>query len=78
MGDRHEVQKEECIGQIEKRMGSALRTFKKDMKGERLLDNKTVGRKGQLTKERINSIQFYYSKAISENRGDLKSMQKGI
>ena len=55
-GDRYEVQKEECIGHIQKRMGNALRTFKKDMKGKRLLDNKTVGGKGRLTKERINSM----------------------
>ena len=71
-GDRYEVQKEECIGHIQKKMGNALRTLKKTMKGERLLDNKTSGGKGCLTKDKINSIQLYYGKALRENRGDLK------
>ena len=74
-GDRYEVQKEDCIGHMQKRMRNALRTLKK---GERLLDNKTIRGKGRLTKEKINSIQLYYGKAIRENRGDLKSMQNAI
>ena len=53
-GGRYKVIKEECIGHIQKRMGNALRTYKRDGKGKKLADGKTIGGKGRLTKERIN------------------------
>ena len=70
-GERYKMVKEECIGHIQKRMGNALRTLKKDYKGRKLSDCKTVGGKGRLTKERIDSFQRYYGKAIRENKDDL-------
>lgn len=38
-------------------------------------DDKTVGGKGRLTKERMDSFQRYYGKTIGENKEDLGSMQ---
>ena len=77
-GERYEIVKEECIGHIQKRMGNALRTLLKDMKGKKMSDSKTVGGKGRLTKERIDSIQRYYGNAIRANSGNLSQMQQAI
>ncbi len=77
-GDQYKVVKEECIGHIQKRMGNALRTLVKDTKGKKLSDNKTIGGKGRLTKEKIDSIQRYYGKAIRSNSGNLSQMQTAI
>lgn len=77
-GGRYKVIKEECIGHIQKRMGNALRNYKKDGKGKKLADGKTIGGKGRLTKERINIIQRYYGNAIRKNTGDLQAMQNAI
>ena len=35
-GNRYVVRKEECIGHIQKRMGTALRQFVRDMKGKKM------------------------------------------
>lgn len=72
------VEKEECVGHVQKRMGSALRTFKKDHKGRKLADGKTVGGKGRLTDKVIDKIQNYYGNAIRRNAGDLKQMKNDI
>ena len=77
-GDRYLVQKEECIGHIQKRMGAALRRYVTNMKGKKLEDVKTVGGKGRLTKDRINSMQRYFGRAIRENVGKLYVMKKRI
>ena len=77
-GDRYSVQTEDCIGHIQKRMGSALRLCVASMKGKRLDDGKTVGGKGRLTKDRINSVKIYFGKAIRENVGKLYMMKKRI
>ena len=77
-GKRYVVKKEECIGHIQKRMGAALRRFVTNMKGKKLEDGKTVGGKGRLTKDRINSIQRYFGRAIRENIGKLYLMKKRI
>lgn len=54
---------------MQKRLGTALRKYKKDMVGEKLSDGKTVGGKGRLTDKVIDKMQNYYGKAIRENRG---------
>ena len=77
-GDRYKVIKEECIGHIQKRMGNALRTYKKNRRGEKLSDGKTAGGKGRLTEETINCIQRYYGNAIRKNTGDLHGMQNAL
>ena len=74
----YEVTKEECVGHVQKRPGTALRKYKNDMKGKKLIDNKGVGGKRRLTDTIIDKMQNYYGKAIRENKGDLKGMQKSI
>ena len=46
-GSRYLVQKEECVGHVQKRMGNALRKYVKDMKVKKLLDDKSVNGKGK-------------------------------
>ena len=63
----YEVNKLECVGHIQKRMGTGLRKLKKEKK---------LGGKGKLTDVLIDSMQTYYGKAIRENKGCVEDMQK--
>ena len=47
------VKKEDCIGHLQKRMGSDLRIYKNKCCGSKLADGKTVGAMQLLTKFRI-------------------------
>ena len=77
-GDTYEVTKEECVGHVQKRLRTALRKYKNDMKGKKLSDGKEVGGKGRLTDKDTDKMQNYYGKAIRGNKGDLKGMQTTI
>uniref|UniRef100_A0A7M5UK02 Mutator-like transposase domain-containing protein n=1 Tax=Clytia hemisphaerica TaxID=252671 RepID=A0A7M5UK02_9CNID len=37
-GDGYNLNKEECVGHVQKRMGTRLRTYKKNMRGQKLAD----------------------------------------
>ena len=65
-----EVQKKECVGHVQKRLGTALRKLKKEKKG--------MGGKGRLTDAMIDRLQNYYGIAIRSNSGDLAAMKKAI
>ena len=56
-----EVQKRECIGHVQKRVGTALRKLKKDNPGP--------GGKGKLTNAMIDKLQNYYGIAVRSNFG---------
>ena len=80
-GDSVLIEKLECIGHIQKRLGCRLRRFKRDMKGKKLSDNKGVGGAGRLTDAEIDRLQKYYGLAIRRNageKGDVKSMQQAV
>ena len=64
------VTKLECIGHIQKRVGSRLRKLKKNTKG--------LGGKGKLTDKFIDKLQNYYGIAIRSNVGDLNNMQSAV
>ena len=70
------VAKEECVGHIQKRMGSGLREFKRKM-GQKLADGKTVGGIGRLTAGVIDRIQNNYGEAIRTNN-DVQSMKNAV
>ena len=55
-GDEYIVVKEDCVGHIQKRMGTNLRTLKKNPKGKKLSDGLTVGGRGRLTKMELNCL----------------------
>ena len=60
------VEKFECVGHIQKRVGNRLRKKKKEVKG--------LGGKKRLTDEIIDRLQNYFGIAIRTNIGDLSGM----
>ena len=58
------IEKVECVGHIQKRMGGRLRKKKRDFKGKRLSDGKTIGGQNHLTDYLIDIFQTYYGKAL--------------
>ena len=50
------VQKEECVGHVQKRLGTALRKLKADMKGKKLADGKPLGGQGRLSDATIDKL----------------------
>ena len=63
-----EVQKLECVGHYQKRIGNRLRKLKKKEKG--------LGGRGKLTDATIDRLQNYFGVAIRQNAGDLAGMVK--
>ena len=72
------MKKEECVGHIQKRLGSGLREYKRKQRGEKLSDGKTVGGKGRLTDKKVDSMQNYFGEAIRNNSGNKEDMFKAI
>ena len=68
--DGIEMEKKECIGHVQKRVGTALRKLKRENPG--------VGGKGKLTDSQIDKLQNYYGIAIRSNVGNLAGMKKAI
>ena len=64
------VVKKECVGHVQKRVGTALRKFRKENKG--------MGGKGKLTDATIDKLQNYYGIAIRSNPGNLDAMKNSI
>ena len=64
------VEKKECVGHVQKRVGSALRKLKKTTKG--------LGGKGKLTNAMIDRLQNYYGIAIRSNIGNKEKTKKAI
>ena len=77
-GDNYVACKEECVGHVQKRLGSALRKYKAKIKGQMLSDGKGISRSGRLSDKLIDKMQNYYGNAIRHNKGDLKSMKNSI
>ncbi len=77
-GDRYPIVKEDCVGRIQKRMDTALRSYKEGKKGMKLSDGKTVGVKARLTDVVIDKIQGYYGKAIRSNKNNLEGMYRAV
>ena len=70
MYDGVHVVKKECVGHVQKRVGTALRKLKKENKG--------IGGKGKLTDAMIDKLQNYCGIAIRSNSGDWESMKSAI
>ena len=77
-GDSYSIEKLECVGHVQKRLGKQLLNLKTSMKGRKLRDGKPLSGKGRLTKVRIDSWQNYYGSAIRNNKGDLNGMQNAV
>ena len=69
--DYRKVQKFECVGHVQKRMGKRLRTLRKTVKG--------LGGRGRLTDAMVDKLQNYYGIAIRRNKGkDVATMKRAI
>ena len=72
-GPEHTIEKLDCIGHVQKRLGTALRNLKVTHRGCKLDDEKTIGGAGCLMDQLINSFQNY-GDVIRQNKGDLQGM----
>ncbi|GFU73356.1 uncharacterized protein TNCV_4731731 [Trichonephila clavipes] len=77
-GDDHLIQKIECVGHVQKRMGTRLRKLKLVYSKKKLSDGKTIGGKGRLTDSLIDKLAHYYDNAIRCNSTSVKQMRKAI
>ncbi|KAF8768394.1 hypothetical protein HNY73_021218 [Argiope bruennichi] len=66
-GEEIMVEKLECIGHVQKRMGARLKTLKNKLKSTKLADGKKIAGRGRLTDAEILLIQKYYGLAIRRN-----------
>lgn len=62
--------KKECVGHVQKRMGTRLCNLKKNTKG--------LGSKEKLTEKLIDELLVYYGLAIRRNKDSIKEMRKEI
>ncbi len=60
------IQRVDCIGHVQKRMGKRLMTLKSVTKGK-LNDGKPIGGRGRLTESVIKRTQRFYGLAIRQN-----------
>ena len=72
------VEKLECVGHVQKRLGSRLRSLKKRLGKTPLQDGKSIGGAGRLTNSKIDKLQVYYGKAIRDNTHDIEAMKKAV
>lgn len=77
-GDSVNIEKLECVGHMQKRMGTRLRKIKKEMKGKKMSDGKTLGGQNRLTDAEIDKLQTYYGLAIRRNTEDVEKMQTAV
>lgn len=73
-----EIEKIECVGHVQKRMGTRLRKLKSSMSGKKLADGKGMAGAGRLTDSRIDEIQSYFGNAIRGNKKDIRGMREAI
>ncbi|XP_047127052.2 uncharacterized protein LOC124808049 [Hydra vulgaris] len=57
----------ECVGHVQKRLGTRLRQMQCDLKGKKLEDGKIISGKGRLTDKIINKMQNFYGMSIRQN-----------
>lgn len=64
----------ECVGHVQKRLGTRLRNLVKQYKGTKT----PLSGKGKLTERVINSMQNFYGIAIRQNCNNIYQMKKAI
>ncbi|GFX73675.1 uncharacterized protein TNCV_4289911 [Trichonephila clavipes] len=73
-----EVEKLECVGHVQKRMGTRLRNILKMSKDIKLSDGKNISERERLTLKEVDSIQHYYGLAIRTNLSSVEDMKRAI
>ena len=78
-GPDHPIVKEDCVGHVQKRMGTGLRELLKTNKGKKLPpDMKGISGRNRLTKKRIDTMQVFYGKAIRNNIGNVHGAHEAV
>ena len=72
------VSKHECVGHVQKRMGTALRQKAKEKFVNERGEHVRMRGKGRLTDKTIKLLTCYYGKAIRSNTGDCAAMQDAV
>lgn len=72
------IAKLECVGHVQKRMGSRLRSLKKRSGKNKLEDGKSIGGRGRLTDKVIDKLQVYYGRAIRDNSASITAMKDAV
>ncbi|GFU33616.1 uncharacterized protein TNCV_1797991 [Trichonephila clavipes] len=73
-----EVEKLECVGHVQKRMGTRLRNILKMSKGIKLSNGENISGRGRLTLKEVDSIQHYYGLAIRKTLSSVEDMKRAI
>lgn len=78
-GPNFKIEKMECVGHIQKRMGTRLRSYKKSNPKKILSDGKKIGGIGRLSNAAIDTLQLYYGLAIRRNASKgVQAMRQAI
>lgn len=83
-GDDFTINKKECIGHVQKRMGKRLRDLVKtsvvetETKTGKKIKRKSLSGKGQLTGTMIDKLTVYYGLAIRRNHDSVEKMKNAI
>ena len=72
------ITKSECIGHIQKRVGTRLQRLCANYKVKKLRDGKSITGKNRLTTKIIDTLQNYYGMAIRNNTGSLVDMVNAV
>ena len=72
------IVKNDCVGHVQKRVGSRLRKLCKLYQGKKLIDGKPLTGKNRLTSTAIDTLQNYYGMAIRENTHSLTDMVNSV
>lgn len=82
-GEDFVVNKKECVGHVQKRMGTRLRDLvkktveEKQVKGKKI-QKKTLSGKGKLTGKSIDKLTVYYGLAIRRNCDSVEKMKDAV
>lgn len=72
------IEKLECVGHVQKRMGSRLRKLKSALGRKQLSDGRTIGGRGRLTDDLIKKLTLYYGNAIRGNPNSAQDMRQAV
>ncbi|KAH7954497.1 hypothetical protein HPB49_019203 [Dermacentor silvarum] len=70
-----QIDKEDCVNHVQKRMGTALRNLVSKSKASGL---QSLGGKGRLTADLITRLSSYYGWALKTHKGDVDAMHKAV
>ena len=74
----YDIGKDECVGHVQKRVGTLCRNLQKRWGSTKLKDGRTISGAGRLTTLVINKMQNYFGIAIRTYNQDVYELKKAI